>query len=84
MTLRADYTYNRSSMLIRKIQDNFTQATNGNIAQTLKLSADYALSRMLTLRAFFDCNINHPLVSSASFPTRNTNFGVALRINLTQ
>lgn len=84
MTLRADYTYNRSSMLIRKIQDNFTQATNGNIAQTLKLSADYALSRMLTLRAFFDWNINHPLVSSASFPTRNTNFGVALRINLTQ
>lgn len=84
MTLRLDYSYNRSSMLIRKIQDNFTQATNGNVAQSLKVSADYALSRMLTLRAFFDWNINRPLVSSASFPTRNTNFGISLRINLTQ
>lgn len=84
MTLRLDYSYNRSSMLIRKIQEDFTQATNGNIAHTLKFSADYALSRMLTLRAYYDWNMNHPLVSTASFPTRNSNFGVSLRINLTQ
>lgn len=84
LTLRADYLYSRSAMLIRKIQEQFTQATNGNISHTLKMSADYAISRMLTLRAFFDWSLNHPLVSSASFPTRNSNFGVALRINLTQ
>lgn len=84
MTLRLDYSYNRSSMLIRKIQENFTQATNGNIAHSLKFSADYALSRMLTLRVYYDWNMNHPLVSTASFPTRNSNFGVSLRINLTQ
>ncbi len=84
MTLRLDYAYNRSSMLIRKIQENFTQATNGNVAHSLKFSADYALSRMLTLRAYYDWNMNAPLVSTASFPTRNSNFGVSLRINLTQ
>ena len=84
MTLRLDYSYSRTSMLIRKIQENFSQATNGNIAHTLKFSADYALSRMLTLRAFYDWNMNYPLVSTASFPTRNRNFGVSLRINLTQ
>lgn len=84
MTLRLDYSYNKSSMLIRKIQEDFTQATNGNIAHSLKFSADYALSKMLTLRAYYDWNMNHPLVSTASFPTRNSNFGVSLRINLTQ
>ncbi|MCI6154359.1 MAG: cell surface protein SprA [Bacteroidales bacterium] len=84
MTLRLDYSYNRTSTLIRKIQENFSQATNGNIAHTLKFSADYALSRMLTLRAYYDWNMNHPLVSTASFPMRNSNFGVSLRINLTQ
>lgn len=84
MTLRLDYSYNRTAMLIRKIQENFTQATNGNIAHSLKFSADYTLSRMLTLRAYYDWNMNHPLVSTASFPTRNSNFGVSLRINLTQ
>lgn len=84
MTLRCDYSFNRSSMLIRKIQDQFTQATNGNVAHVIKFSADYALSRMLTIRGYFDWNMNHPLVSTASFPVNNTAFGVALRISLTQ
>lgn len=84
LTLRFDYSYNRSSMLIRKIQENFTQATNGNSAHTIKLSADYGLSRYVTLRAFLDWRSNQPLVSSASFPTRNLDFGVSIRISLTQ
>lgn len=84
MTLRCEYSYNHSSMLIRKIQEAFTQATNGNVAHVIKLSADYALSRMLTIRGYFDWNMNHPLVSTASFPVNNTSFGVALRISLTQ
>lgn len=84
LTIRLDYSYNRSSMLIRKIQEHFTQATNGNIAQTLKFSCEYDLSRMLTLRAFYDWNKNFPLVSNASFPTRNSHAGISLRVNLTQ
>lgn len=84
LTVRFDYSYNRSSMLIRKIQENFTLATNGNKAHSFKFSADYDLSRLITLRAYFDWNVNTPLVSSASFPTRNTDFGISLRINLTQ
>ena len=84
MTIRCEYSYNHSSMLIRKIQETFTQATNGNVAHVIKLSADYALSRMLTIRGYFDWNMNHPLVSTASFPVNNTAFGVALRISLTQ
>lgn len=84
LTLRLDYSYNRSSMLIRKIQENFTQATNGNSAHSIKCSADYGLSRYITLRAFLDWRSNQPLVSTASFPTRNLDFGVSIRISLTQ
>lgn len=84
LTLRLDYSYNRSSMLIRKIQENFTQATNGNNAHNIKLSADYALSQYITLRAFWDWKSNQPLVSTASFPTRNLDFGVSIRISLNQ
>lgn len=84
LTLRLDYNYNRTSMLIRKIQDQFTQATSGNIANIFKMSADYELSRLVLLRAYCDWNINRPLVSSASFPTRNLDFGVSVRISLTQ
>ncbi|WP_081966621.1 T9SS outer membrane translocon Sov/SprA [Porphyromonas crevioricanis] len=84
LTTRAEFSINNSSTLIRKIQDRFSQATAGNLAVKIKISADYQISRMLTFRAFYDWDLNRPLVSTASFPIRNSNFGVSLRFNLTQ
>ncbi|KGL54321.1 gliding motility protein [Porphyromonas sp. COT-052 OH4946] len=84
LTVRVNYAYSRTLTLIRKIQDAYTQATNGNISHKINVSADYDISRMLTLRAYYDWDMNHPLVSSASFPITNSNFGVSFRFNLTQ
>ena len=47
-------------------------------------SADYGLSRALTVRAFYDIQINEPLISSASYPTSNSNYGISLRFSLAQ
>ena len=84
LTVRLDFSYNKMQSLIRKIEDSFTQATSGNIAKTIQFSADYGLSRALTLRAFYDLQINEPLISNASYPTSNSNYGVALRFSLAQ
>lgn len=84
LTIRLDYSYRRMQSLIRKIDDGLTQPTSGNVAKTLTLSADYGLSRSLTLRAFYDLQINEPLISSASFPTSNSNYGITVRFSLTQ
>ncbi|RHJ86588.1 cell surface protein SprA [Parabacteroides sp. AM08-6] len=84
LTVRLDFSYNKMQSLIRKIEDGFTQATSGNIAKTLQFSADYGLSRALTIRAFYDIQINEPLISSASYPTSNSNYGISLRFSLAQ
>lgn len=84
LTVRLDFSYNKMQSLIRKIEDSFTQATSGNIAKTIQFSADYGLSRALTIRAFYDLQINEPLISNASFPTSNSNYGIALRFSLAQ
>ena len=84
LTVRLDFSYNKMQSLIRKIEDSFTQATSGNIAKTIQFSADYGLSRALTLRAFYDLQINEPLISNAAYPTSNSNYGVALRFSLAQ
>ncbi len=84
LNIRVDISHKTTQALIRKIEDQFTQATSGIRTTSIKVSADYALSRSLTLRAFFDKIINTPLVSSNSYPTANTNVGVSLRFNLTQ
>lgn len=84
LNVRVDFSYNKMQSLIRKIEDSFTQATSGNIAKTIQFSADYGLSRALTLRAFYDLQINEPLISNASYPTSNSNYGVSLRFSLAQ
>lgn len=84
LTVRLDFSYNRMQSLIRKVEDNFTQATQGNIAKTLQFSADYGLSRALTLRAFYDLQINEPLISNAAYPTTNSNYGISMRFSLAQ
>lgn len=84
LTVRLDFSYNKMQSLIRKIDTQLTQATSGNIARTVSFSADYGLSRALTIRAFYDIQINEPLISSASYPTSNSNYGISLRFSLAQ
>ncbi|MCL1934368.1 MAG: cell surface protein SprA [Candidatus Azobacteroides sp.] len=80
----ATVSYNKTYSLIRKIEDNFTQAISGDSQTMLKLSSDYSLSKMVTLQAFFDKQISNPLVSSTAYPLTKTSFGVNVRVNFTR
>ena len=77
----ATVSYNKTLSLIRKIEDNFTQAINGDAQTIVKLTADYNLSSMITLTAFFDKQISNPLVSSTAYPLTKTSFGLSVRVN---
>ena len=82
--LRCDFSWRNQMSLCRNIQDLTTQATQGNRAVRLSLSADYTVSRLLTLRLYYDYQRNMPLVSSASYPVTNSDFGVSVRLSLTR
>jgi cell surface protein SprA len=84
LNIKADLSHKTVEALLRKIQEDFTQATSGTTIVTLKISADYAMSRSLTLRAFYDRILNRPLISSSSYPTTNSNFGISLKFILLQ
>ena len=84
LTLRADFSYKKAQALIRKIEEAMTQATSGTVTTSVKISADYNMSRSLTFRAYYDRDVNRPLVSSSSYPTSNSSFGISLRLNLTR
>jgi len=80
----ATVSYNKVMSLIRKIEDNLTQAISGDSQTMVKLSADYSLSKMITLQAFFDKQISNPLISSTAYPLTKTSFGVNVRVNFTR
>ena len=84
LNLRGDFSWRNQSALCRNIQDISTQATSGNKALKISLSADYTFSRMLTLNAYFDHQTNIPVVSASSYPTSTNDFGIALKFALTR
>jgi len=84
LNIKADLSSRTVKSLIRKIEDGYTEATSGSTILTIKVAAEYTLSRALLLRMYFDRIVNTPLISSSSYPTANTNFGFSLRFTLTQ
>lgn len=84
MNIRADVSFRDQSALSRNIQQGSTQATSGNKAVKISCSADYTLSKMLTVRLYYDRQRNAPLVSSVSYPVTSSNFGFSLRFSLTR
>ena len=84
LNMRLDVSYRRQAALTRDIASVVTSASSGNSAFKMSLSADYTLSRMLTLNFYYDRQSNTPLLSSNSYPTTVHDFGVSLKFSLTK
>lgn len=82
LILRLDISFRNQNALCRNIATEQTQATSGNRAVKWSFSADYSLSRMLTLRFYYDRQKNTPLVSSTSYPVINSDFGMTMKFSL--
>lgn len=84
LTINADFGYSQSTALIRRIENAYTQATSGTRTININIAANYIMSKRLTIGAFFDHQINTPLVSSTSYPTTNTSFGLQFNLSLSR
>ena len=84
LTLNLDFSLTNNSALIRKMETRLTQATSGTRTLALNFTANYILSKRITLGAYFDHQVNTPLVSSTAYPTTNSNYGISINISLTK
>ena len=82
LSLNFDIAFSNNQSLIRRIETAFTQATNGTQTFSVNFMASYILSKRITLSAFFDHQVNTPLVSNSAYPTSNSNYGVAVNVSL--
>ncbi len=81
LNLRADLTVRDNVTLIRKMTEDQSQPTAGQRLWSIKTSADMNVSEKLTIRFFYDHQINKPKIST-SFPTSNISTGISLRFSL--
>ena len=82
LTLNADISLQNTQSLVRRIESNYTQATNGTKTFSINFTASYILSKRLTIAAFFDHQVNTPLVTTSSFPTTNSSYGLTFNLSL--
>ena len=84
LKLRLDLSYRKQASISRDIATMTSSASNGNTAFKLSFSADYSLSRLLTMSFYYDRQTNTPLLTSSSYPTTTRDFGLSLKFSLTR
>ena len=83
LNIRFDLSIRNQAAINRDIMTALSTATSGNKAVQVSFSADYAVSRMLTISAYYDRQMNRPLLTSSSYPTTTQDFGISLKFQLT-
>ena len=84
LKLRLDLSVRKQAAISRDIATMTSSANSGNTAFKLSFSADYTLSRMLTMSFYYDRQTNTPLLSSSSYPTTTQDFGLSMKFSLTR
>lgn len=82
LNMRLDISLREQSALQRNILTTISQATSGNSAIQISFSADYAVSRFFTISAYYERQMNRPLLTSSAFPTTVQDFGLNLKFQL--
>ena len=83
LNLRLDVSFRKQANVSRDIASMTSSASSGNTAFKLSFTADYTLSRMLTMSFYYDMQKNTPLLSSSSYPTTTHDFGFNMKFSLT-
>ena len=83
LKLNVDISYKDIKTLLRKVEEDLTQASSGNKVLGIKISADYVLSQKINLQFFYDHQGTTPLISS-SYPVKADNVGINVKLMLTR
>lgn len=84
LNLRLDLSYRKQAAITRDIATLMSAASSGNTAFKLSFTADYTLSRLITMSFYYDMQTNTPLLTSSSYPTTTHDFGLNMKLSLTR
>lgn len=80
LNLKADLSYRNNITVLRNLEIDNNQVTAGQTLWSIKVTADYALSRNLTGLFFYDHNFSKFAISTA-FPQTSIRSGITIRYN---
>ena len=84
LNTRVDVSFRNQAAITRDIATGTSSASSGNSALKISLSAEYTLSRYLSMTAYYERQTNTPLLSANSYPTTTQDFGITMKFSLTR
>lgn len=84
LNLRLDFSYRKQAAITRNISTVSSTASSGNTALKLSFSAEYTLSKLMSMSFYLDRQTNTPLLASSSYPTTTQDFGLSIKFSLTR
>lgn len=84
LNLRLDFSLRNQAAITRDIANMVSAASSGNKALKLSFSADYTMSKLMTMSFYYDRQVNTPLLTSSSYPTTTQDFGFSMKFSLTR
>ena len=82
LTFNLNVKMSSNTSLIRKIENNTAQATNGTRTWSVNFTANYVVSKRITMGAYYEYQSNMPLVSTTAYPTTSSNYGLSINMSL--
>ena len=82
LTFNLNVKMSNNTALIRKIELNTAQPTSGTRTWSMNFTANYVVSKRISLGAYFDYQNNFPLVSTSAYPTSSSNYGLTITMSL--
>ncbi len=80
LNIKADVSYRDNVTVLRNLEYDNNQVTAGQRLMSIKIAADYALTRNLTALFFYDHNFSEFAISTA-FPQTSVRSGFTIRYN---
>ena len=80
LNIKADLSYRNNITVLRNLEIDNNQVTAGQTLWSIKVTADYALSRNLQALFFYDHNFSKFAISTA-FPQTSIRSGITMRYN---
>jgi cell surface protein SprA len=84
LNTRFDISFRNQAAITRDIASGVSSASSGNSALKISCSAEYTLSRYLSMSAYYERQTNTPLLSANSYPTTTQDFGISVKFSLTR
>lgn len=80
LNVSTSISYKNQRSLLRKIEEEYSQASLGNKTFQIEFSSEYRISKYLTGKVFYDYESSIPLVSS--YVVKSSDFGFSIQFSL--